>query len=322
MEGLKWNRRSFIRKTGLTFAGLSVGSRLLAFTDNKIPLSRNTETLIKLTILHTNDMHSRIEPFPADHPLYPNLGGMARRAALIDEIRQERGKENVLLVDCGDIFQGTPYFNLYKGIPEFKIMSKMGYDAATMGNHDFDNGIQGFLDALPYANFPFVCSNYDFSETDLNEKTQTSLILKKSGISVGIIGLGVELEGLVSARNYGKTKYLNPIEVANRKAKKMKDSGCDLVVCLSHLGYEYETEKVSDLKLAEQTENIDLILGGHTHTFMKKIKKVKNKCGKAVYIHQVGWAGINLGRIDIEIDPENKGLNVCATHNKIMPKTT
>lgn len=318
MADSKWNRRNFIKSAGLTAAGISLAPNILA-QDKKV----KGGGLKKLTILHTNDMHSRVEPFPANHPQYPNMGGMARRAAMVDEIREQEGEDQVILLDCGDIFQGTPYFNLYKGVPEFKIMSKMGYDAATMGNHDFDNGIKGFLHALPHANFPFICSNYDFSETDLKDKTSRSLILNKNGLKIGIIGLGVELEGLVSSRNYGKTKYLDPIEEANKEAKALKDAfGCNIVICLSHLGYKYDSDKVSDLVLAEKSKNIDLILGGHTHTFMKKIKKVKNACEKLVYIHQVGWAGINLGRIDLEIDPSKEGLNVCATHNKIVPKTT
>lgn len=318
MADSKWNRRNFIKSAGLTAAGISLAPNIIA-QENKTEDGRSK----KLTILHTNDMHSRVEPFPANHPQYPNMGGMARRAAMVNEIREQEGKDRVILLDCGDIFQGTPYFNLYKGVPEFKIMSKMGYDAATMGNHDFDNGIKGFLHALPHANFPFICSNYDFSETDLKDKTSRSLILKKNGLNVGIIGLGVELEGLVSPRNYGKTKYLDPIEEANKEAKALKDAfGCHIVICLSHLGYKYDSDKVSDLILAEKSKNIDIILGGHTHTFMKKIKKVKNACGKLVFIHQVGWAGINLGRIDLEIDPNKEGLNVCATHNKIVPKTT
>ncbi len=318
MADSKWNRRDFIKSAGLTAAGISLAPNILA-QDKKV----KGGGLKKLTILHTNDMHSRVEPFPANHPQYPNMGGMARRAAMVDEIREQEGENQVILLDCGDIFQGTPYFNLYKGVPEFKIMSKMGYDAATMGNHDFDNGIKGFLHALPHANFPFICSNYDFSETDLKDKTSRSLILNKNGLNIGIIGLGVELEGLVSSRNYGKTKYLDPIEEANKEAKALKDAfGCHIVICLSHLGYKYDSDKVSDLVLAEKSKNIDIILGGHTHTFMKKIKKVKNACEKLVYIHQVGWAGINLGRIDLEIDPSKEGLNVCATHNKIVPKTT
>lgn len=263
----------------------------------------------KITILHTNDMHSHIDPFPADDPQYAGLGGMSRRAALIDKIRSE--EELVLLLDSGDIFQGTPYFNFFGGEPEFKLMSAMNYDAATMGNHDFDNGLEGFLKMLPHATFPFVCSNYDFSETILKGKTLSHTIITRGGIKIGIFGLGVELDGLVAKKNYGKTKYLDPIAVAQQKSAELRNQHhCDMVICLSHLGYSYKTEKISDLKLAALSKGIDLILGGHTHTFLEKVTLVKNADGNQVIVNQAGWGGIRLGRIDIEFEksPKNLGL--------------
>ena len=252
----------------------------------------------KLVILHTNDTHSQIEPFPANHPKYPNKGGVARRAKLIDDIRAN--EEHVLLLDSGDIFQGTPYFNLFHGELEMKLMSAMKYDAATMGNHDFDIGLDGFLKAKQFANFPFLCANYDFSKTILKDQTKPYHIFRKAGLKIGVFGIGIQLKGLVSTDNYGATVYLDPIETANHIAQELHKKGCDFIICLSHLGYSYtETSKPSDVKLAAENEHIDLILGGHTHTFMDAPATFENKGGKNTVVHQVGFGGIFLGRIDI-----------------------
>ncbi len=289
MEDLKLNnRRDFLKKLGLLSASM-VASPLLS-----IEASPRIE---KLTILHTNDVHSRIDPFPMDGSRNAGLGGVARRSTLIKKIRQE--EEHVLLLDAGDIFQGTPYFNLYGGEVELKLMSELGYDAATLGNHDFDNGVQGFAKQMQHANFPIICSNYDFTNTALENKTIPYKIFKKGKLRIGVIGLGIELEGLVEKKNYGDTIYLDPIMQANKYAAFLKeDEKCDLVICLSHLGYKYKEKKVSDQVLASQTKNIDLIIGAHTHTFMQQPDVMKNIDGEEVKIFQVGFAGINLGRID------------------------
>lgn len=287
MEELLIKRRNFIKAGGLAAAALAIGPfGAMAAGD-----------MVKLTILHTNDVHSRIEPFPMDGSRNQGLGGVARRAALIKRIRAE--EQNVLLLDAGDIFQGTPYFNLYGGEVEMKLMTAMGYDAATMGNHDFDNGLEGFHKQLPHANFPIICSNYDFSNTLLKGATQPYKIFKKQGLKIGVFGVGIELKGLVEEKNYGDTVYLNPVLKANEMAALLKkDLDCDLVICLSHLGYKYASAKVSDQVLAAQTSNIDLIIGGHTHTFMDVPEDVKNLSGGITTINQVGFAGINLGRVD------------------------
>ena len=252
----------------------------------------------KLVILHTNDTHSQIDPFPANHPKYPNKGGVARRAKLIDDIRAQ--EEHVLLLDSGDIFQGTPYFNLFHGELEMKLMSAMNYDAATMGNHDFDIGLDGFLQAKKFANFPFLCANYDFSNTILKDQTQAYKIFRKAGLKIGVFGIGIQLDGLVSADNFGQTVYMDPIETANRTAKELHDKGCDFIICLSHLGYSYsDAKKPSDFKLATENEYIDLILGGHTHTFMEAPSVHRNKQNKDTLIHQVGFAGLFLGKIEV-----------------------
>ena len=284
-------RRDFIQKTAASTAllGLS-GVSLSSFT---------TIETKKITILHTNDTHSHIDPFPADHPRNPNMGGAARRASIIDSIRKE--EKNVLLLDAGDIFQGTPYFNYYGGELEFKIMSMMQYDLATMGNHDFDNGIDGFYAQLPHAKFDFVSANYDFKNTILNDIVKPYKIIIKDGIKIGIFGLGVQLDGLVDKKLYKETVYNDPIEVAQDMSRILREEKkCDLVICLSHLGFKYkdEPEKPSDIVLARKTKNIDLIIGGHSHTFLDKPVIEKNSEGKEVLINQVGCFGINLGRID------------------------
>ena len=300
-------RRDFIQKT-------AASSVVLGLSNIGINTIISPETK-KITILHTNDVHSHIDPFPADHPRNANMGGAARRAALIESIRKE--EENVLLLDAGDIFQGTPYFNYYGGELEFKLMSMMQYDLATMGNHDFDNGIDGFYAQLPHAKFEFVSANYDFKNTVLNEIVKPYKIFNKDGIKIGIFGLGVELDGLVDKKLYKETVYNNPIEVAQDMSKILKEEQkCDLVICLSHLGYSYKNEpyKVSDLELAKKTKNIDLIIGGHTHTFLEKPVVEKNSEGKDVLINQVGCYGINLGKIDFYFSNDktikNSGKNI------------
>mgnify|MGYP001223005546 FL=1 len=300
-------RRDFIQKT-------AASSVVLGLSNIGISTIISPETK-KITILHTNDVHSHIDPFPADHPRNANMGGAARRAALIESIRKE--EENVLLLDAGDIFQGTPYFNYYGGELEFKLMSMMQYDLATMGNHDFDNGIDGFYAQLPHAKFEFVSANYDFKNTILNDIVKPYKIFNKDGIKIGIFGLGVELDGLVDKKLYKETVYNNPIEVAQDMTRILKEEQkCDLVICLSHLGFSYKNEpyKVSDLELAKKTKNIDLIIGGHTHTFLDKPVIEKNSEGKDVLINQVGCYGINLGKIDFYFSKDkavkNSGKNI------------
>lgn len=302
-------RRDFIQKTAASSVLLGLSGMSLS--------SFSTIDTKKITILHTNDTHSHIDPFPADHPKNPNMGGAARRAAIIESIRKE--EKNVLLLDAGDIFQGTPYFNYYGGELEFKLMSMMQYDLATMGNHDFDNGIDGFYAQLPHAKFDFVSANYDFRNTVLNDIVKPYKIIIKDGIKIGIFGLGVQLDGLVDKKLYKETVYNNPIEVAQDMTRILKEEKkCDLVICLSHLGFKYkdEPEKPSDIVLAQKTKNIDLIIGGHTHTFLDKPVIEKNSEGKEVLINQVGCFGVNLGRIDFYLT--NDKLHHDQTKNIIV----
>jgi len=291
-------RRDFIEKTVASTAMLGLGLSLSSFTSANVK---------KITILHTNDVHSHIDPFPADHPRNPNKGGVARRASLIETIRKE--DPNVLLLDAGDIFQGTPYFNYYGGELEFKLMSMMQYDASTIGNHDFDNGVEGLYAQTPHAKFDFLSANYDFKNTMMDGLVKPYKIFNKNGIKVGVFGIGIELDGLVDKKMYKETVYSGPVEASQEMIRILKkEQKCDLIICLSHLGYSYKNEpnKICDLQLAALTQDIDLIIGGHTHTFLDKPTVIKNLIGEEVLVNQVGCYGINLGRIDFYFDSNKR----------------
>ncbi|MFD0861876.1 bifunctional metallophosphatase/5'-nucleotidase [Sungkyunkwania multivorans] len=294
-------RRDFIQRTAASGAFISLGGMTLQ------SCAENTQKHI--TILHTNDVHSHIDPFDANHPRNPNMGGVARRATLVERIRREN--PNTLLLDAGDIFQGTPYFNFYGGELEFKLMSMLKYDAATIGNHDFDNGIDGLFAQLPNADFELLSANYDFKNTVMDTAVRPYKVFVKDDIRIGVFGLGIKLAGLVDQRLYKETVYNDPIEVAQDISRILKqDERCDLIVCLSHLGYSYDnSERPSDLQLASKTENIDLIIGGHTHTFLDRPTIVKNKTEKEMLVNQVGAYGINLGRVDFYFDSEKNIKN-------------
>lgn len=295
-------RRDFIQKTVASSALLTVGG--LSLSSFK-PLDKK-----HITILHTNDVHSHIDPFPPTDAKNPNMGGVSRRASLIESIRKEN--PNVLLLDAGDIFQGTPYFNYYGGELEFKLMSMMKYDLATMGNHDFDNGIDGFYSQLHNAKFDFVSANYDFKNTILEGVVKPYKVFVKDGIKIGVFGLGVELDGLVDKKNYKETVYNDPVSVSQEMTRILKtQERCDLIICLSHIGYAYKNDpnKISDLKLAAATRDIDLIIGGHTHTFLDKPTIVKNLDGIDTLVNQVGCYGINLGRIDFYFDTDKNKIH-------------
>lgn len=302
------NRKKFLRTIGGGTLAMTLAPNLLLAENLKL-LDQTSD--YKLTVLHTNDQHSRIEPFDSSYSRNPNQGGFARRAALVQKIREE--EKNVLLLDSGDTFQGTPYFNFFGGELEFKLMSMMGYDASTMGNHDFDNGLDGFKKVQPNAKFPFICSNYDFKNTILDEQTLPYKVFNKNGIKVGIFGVGIELAGLVGKKNYGETVYQNPVEIAQHYSDFLRnDKKCDLVICLSHIGYDYRDDpnKISDKILAAKTEGIDLILGGHTHTFLPEPQTFMNRAGKNVMVNQVGWAGLLLGKINFYFDKNKKVKNI------------
>lgn len=283
-------RRNFLQRTGVVAAAALVSPSLISM--KKQP--------IKLVILHTNDTHSNIDPFPKNHSKFPDKGGVSRRAKLVGMIREQ--EDHVLLLDAGDVFQGTPYFNKFKGVLEMKVMQEMRYDAMTLGNHDFDIGIEGFVHAKQHATFPIVNCNYDLAQTSLKELVSPSIIIKKAGRKIGITGVGIDLNGLVADSQTKGLVYKDPISSVQREVDVLRKKGCDLIICLSHLGYEYANDKVSDRVLAENTSGIDIIIGGHTHTFLEKGVVIQNKEGKSVVINQVGYGGLQLGRIEVEFD--------------------
>lgn len=287
------NRRKFIIQGGMT-----AGAML--FNGHSFASSPST----KLTILHTNDVHSRLDPFPMDGTRNAGMGGIAARAAIISKIRAQEA--NVLLLDAGDIFQGTPYFNIFKGEPEMRAMQMMGYDAGVMGNHDFDAGMDNFVKQLvDHGKFPILMCNYGFGQTPMENHFAPYKVFRKGDLKIGVTGVGIELTGLVPESLYGNTVYMDPISNASRTAALLKkEKKCDLVICISHLGDKYSDNKVSDEVLAKESEHIDLILGGHTHRFFEKPREYVNKAGKKVLVNQVGWGGLQLGRLDYDFSRE------------------
>lgn len=291
------NRRDFVKNMAAGSAGLLAAASPLGL------LAR--EELVTLTILHTNDLHCHIEPFDGENPRYAGKGGLARISQYVRNCRLEN--PNTLLFDAGDMYQGTPYFNYFKGELILKVMSEAGYDAGTLGNHEFDNGLEGILEPLPHARFPLICSNYDFSDTILAGKIPRWQIFEKSGIRVGVYGLGIELKGLVSENNYGNTRYSEPLAVALEMERFLAlEKKCDLVVCLSHVGLKYEEQRISDLVLAAETFHTDLFVGGHTHSFLAEPVQVKNKADRPVIVNQAWWGGLMLGRIDFVFEREKR----------------
>ncbi|GAB3498227.1 metallophosphatase [Spirosoma knui] len=305
MDALASNRRQFLKLFGSAAVVGAVTPDLLARSPSAKPTS--------LTILHTNDVHSRLDPFPMDGSRNAGKGGIARRATLIRQIRNEQvagSPRQVLLFDAGDMFQGTPYFNLYKGEPEILAMNQLGYDAGTIGNHDFDGGIDNMVTQFGKASFPILIANYDFKNTVLDGRTTPFKVFVKDGIRIGVFGLGIQPNGLIPKDAYRETKYLDPVEIGNDIAARLRnEKKCDYVICLSHLGFKYEEPTVSDNVLAAKTRNIDLIIGGHTHTFLNAPVAVNNLDGQPVWINQVGFAGINLGRLDLTFERGKASLS-------------
>ena len=255
-----------------------------------------------ITLLHTNDTHSQIDPLPANDRLYPDKGGVARRATLVKRVRKEN--PNTLVIDAGDVFQGTPYFNFFKGEVEYKSMSLIGYDVVTLGNHDFDNGVDALAAAMKFANFEFVSSNYDVRGTPLESRVKPYVVRVIGGVRVGLIGLGISPDNLITPENFKGVKYLDPMKAASGMVKILRErERCTLVVGMSHLGY-YPTPKgneIGDTQVAAQVDGIDFIASGHTHTFMKQPVLTKTPSGGNTIIFQVGRSGIYVGRVDMKI---------------------
>src|SRR2546421_2720080 len=301
------NRRDFLRTAA--FAGLSfplMGSSLLRWNRLALSLAEPLlevtagETLI--TILHTNDTHSQIDPIDQNDKQYGGKGGVARRATLVKRIRKEN--PNTLMIDAGDVFQGTPYFNFFKGEVEYKSMSLIGYDVGTLGNHDFDNGVAALAAAMKFANFDFVSTNYDVRGTPIEARVKPYVVRIFGDVRVGLFGLGISPDNLITPENFRGVKYLDPVRMTRGVVRLLREQEkCQLVVGMSHLGY-YPNPKgaeIGDTQVAAQVGGVDFIASGHTHTFMAKPVLQKNPDGKDTIIFQVGKSGIYVGRIDFKM---------------------
>jgi 5'-nucleotidase len=309
MGGLLMNRRGFIRNSLTGVAGIGLGVtpfNLLAAKD-----------VITISIMHTNDLHCHIEPFSGGNVDTNGKGGLARISEMVKRAKAEN--PNTLLFDAGDMFQGTPYYNYFKGELMLQLMSAVGYDAGTIGNHEFDDGLEGILDSLHSAKFSLINSNYDFSSTMLAGKFLRWKIFKQEGIKIGVYGLGIELKGLVTDKNFGNTIYNDPLQTALEMESFLKnEQKCELVVCLSHLGLRYRDNKISDMVLASETSMTDLIIGGHTHTFLEKPIIEKNKAGNRVIVNQASWGGMVVGKIDFVFERSKKKKAVAVADNIII----
>ena len=249
----------------------------------------------QIVILHTNDTHSRIEPVPETDKYNPNLGGVVRRAAYVEKVRNEN--DNVLLFDAGDFLQGTPYFNLFKGEVEIETMNLLQYDAITLGNHEFDYGMDVLVDIVKKADFPIVCTNYDFSDTEIADIIKPYHIIYKEGVKIGVLGANIDTYGLVASANYEGVKFLPLTETINEAAAMLRNElHCDMVIVLSHTGIRTE------LELAENSRNIDIIIGGHSHTFMSEPAIRNNLDGKEVTVFQTNGRGVYVGRLDVDLE--------------------
>jgi 5'-nucleotidase len=300
------------QRSALLLPAIPIGPSLPAIGSPLLEVSPG-ETLI--TILHTNDTHSQIDPLPANDNQYPNKGGVARRATLVKRVRKEN--PNTLLIDAGDVFQGTPYFNFYKGEVEYKSMSLIGYDVGTLGNHDFDNGVAALAAAMKFANFEFVSSNYDVRGTPLESRVKRYTVRVVGGVRVGLFGLGISPDNLITPENFRGVKYNDPVQAAKEVVGTLRErERCTLVVAMSHLGY-YPNDReggIGDTQVAAQVDGIDFIASGHTHTFMKQPVLTKTPSGASTIIFQVGRSGIYVGRVDMKI----RGGTVIAAAGRLL----
>lgn len=256
----------------------------------------------RLTILHTNDTHSCILPLSPQlaDTLVAGRGGFLRRLALL---REERAKDpDLLLFDSGDFSQGSPYYTLYRGEVEARLMNMMRYDAGTIGNHEFDFGLERMAEVFAQLRFPIVCANYEFPKSSpLHHLVKPYVIIKRKGLRIGVMGLSPQLEGLVDKKNYGDTRYLDPVATAQRVANELRAKGCDMVVVLSHLGWE--EKGMGDQELIRRTKGIDLVLGGHSHTYFETLRWVDNADRKPVPVDQNGKSGIFIGKMTVDLQP-------------------
>lgn len=293
-------RRTFLKAS--LAGGATVAFPRSALQSFSAPLLEATAGETLITILHTNDTHSQIDPLPTNDKVYPDKGGVARRATLVKRARKQNA--NTLLIDAGDVFQGTPYFNFYKGEVEYKSMSLIGYDVGTLGNHDFDNGVDGLAAAMKFANFDFVSSNYDVRGTPLESRVKPHVVRVVGGVRVGLFGLGISPDNLITPDNFKGVKYSDPVKAAREAVKALRErERCTLVLAMSHLGYYPNSQQgeIGDSQVASQVDGIDFIASGHTHTFMTEPVVTKQPSGANTIIFQVGRSGIYVGRVDFRL---------------------
>ena len=255
----------------------------------------------KITVLHTSDTHSCILPLNKNlaDTMLADRGGFLRRIAML---KQERRKDpGLLLFDCGDFSQGSSYYTMFKGDVEVELMNRMHYDAVTIGNHEFDFGLDNMIRLFKMAEFPVVCSNYDFADTELKDIVKPYLVLKRQGVRIGVFALCPPLEGLVSRKNYGPLKFLDPVEVTDRMVDVLRNrEKCDVVICLSHLGWE--VSDYPDNELIKRTSGIDLILGGHSHTYLETLGYETDKTGRQVPVDHEGKHAVFVGKILLTLE--------------------
>ncbi len=255
----------------------------------------------RLTILHTNDTHSTILP------MNPNLadtmlagrGGYLRRIAMLQEER--RKDPDLLLFDSGDFSQGSAFYSMFHGDVEIGLMNQMGYDAVTIGNHEFDFGLDNMIRLFRQARFPIVCSNYDFADTELKDLVKPYIVIKRKGVKIGVFALCPPLEGLVFTSNYGPLRFLDPVEVTQKMVDVLRrQKKCDYVICISHLGWQ--RSPYPDDRLIEQTQGVDLVLGGHTHSYFEELQWVNNQNGQPVPVDQNGKHAVFVGKLLLEFN--------------------
>ncbi|MEX0994402.1 MAG: metallophosphatase [Balneolaceae bacterium] len=293
---MNMDRLQFIKKSvALAAGGWAVAPGFIARLNEK---KNSAETI---TLLYTNDTHSRIDPFPDQAVEHAGLGGITRRATLVNRIRSHA--DHTLLLDAGDVFHGTPWFNLFGGRRSLELMSKIGYDAMCIGEHEFVNGLDGFAEVAPAARFSFLCANYYVTKTQIDPFVEKFTVREFDGFRIGIFGIGINPENHLKKNLYGNVRYRDPVVWAGGMVNSLtRYHKCDYIICLSHLGYRYEDQKIDDRKLASRVSGINLIIGGHTHTFLDRPERVVSPDGSQTLITQAGHSGIRLGRIDLKIN--------------------
>ncbi len=295
MEENSITRRDFFKQLGaIALAASPIVTSLSSLTSCSVGKTREP----RLTILHTNDVHSHIDPFPDSDTNYAGQGGYARRQTFIDKVREAEGGDNVMVLEAGDMFQGTPYFNFFHGQLEMQLMNRMHIDAVTIGNHEYDNGLESLYDCMNTANFPFLSANYIFTDPRGAKIVKPYKVFDRGGIRIGVFGLGIRLAGLVAPMNCPNVEFREIIPTAQAVVNTLRQQEkCQLVIALTHIGLK--DVEVGDIMLAKNTTGIDIILGGHTHTFLSQPELVPDQSGKIVVINQVGYGGINVGKLQV-----------------------